>query len=283
MKEIFMDEIKKIEIEILKDVARFCDENAIDYYLAGGTLLGAIRHQGFIPWDDDIDLIMPRKDYIKFFTTYKSNKRYYIADSIINNAQHWLQAGKIFDARTIVINQNEKMKSHVWIDVFLTDGVPKNKLLQYLHFWHTRLANYIYLSTVTTYSESLHFVDKVEGSGFLKQKIRTAGKFILMMCFGKIKPSIMLRYIDRQVSKYDLNTSNKIASQIACQYFTQEIVNKKNFLARIPVKFEGCTFWGPKGYDEYLANLYGKRYMELPPLDKRISRHDFKAYWKDTK
>lgn len=154
MKEIFMDEIKKIELEILKDVAKFCDENAIDYYLAGGTLLGAIRHQGFIPWDDDIDLIMPRKDYIKFFTTYKSNKRYYIADSIINNAQHWLQAGKIFDARTIVINQNEKMKSHVWIDVFPTDGVPKNKLLQYLHFWHTRLANYIYLSTVTTYSES---------------------------------------------------------------------------------------------------------------------------------
>ena len=134
MKRLDINEIKQIELDILVNIAKFCDEYGLRYYLAGGTLLGAIRHKGFIPWDDDIDIIMPREDYIKFFKTYKSDCGFYKADSILNNADYWLQTGKVFDLRTIVINNNEKYQFNIWIDVFPTDGVPKNIFLRYVHF-----------------------------------------------------------------------------------------------------------------------------------------------------
>ncbi len=282
MKRLDINEIKQIELDILVNIAKFCDEYGLRYYLAGGTLLGAIRHKGFIPWDDDIDIIMPREDYIKFFKTYKSDCGFYKADSILNNADYWLQTGKVFDLRTIVINNNEKYQSNIWIDVFPTDGVPKNIFLRYVHFLHIKIANYIYLSTVTTYSKSHHFVDKLEKMSGFKQKLRTYGKYTLIVLFGSwLKPSKILKYIDKQVSKYPLNTSNKIASQVACQYFMKEIVDGQNFIDRIAVYFEGHRFWAPKGYDEYLSNLYGENYMKLPPVDKQVSRHKFKAYWKE--
>lgn len=281
MKEIDLEELKSIELDILKDVTRFCDEYNLRYFLCGGTLLGAIRHKGFIPWDDDIDLIMPRKDYEKFFLTYISENGYYFADGITNNPNHWMAAGKVLDKRIVVKNNNEKYESSVWIDIFPTDGVPKNKIIRYLHFWHTKIVNYLYLSTVTTFSESKHYVDKLDKFGELKQSVRTFGKYILIKLFGNMNPSILLRYIDKQVSKYPISESEQIASQTACQYFMREIVDKKNFLEQVPVEFEGHKFWGPKGYDEYLTNLYGPNYMELPPVEKRKSRHDFEAYWKE--
>lgn len=283
MDTINSKELQKLELNMLVDVANFCDKHGIRYYLCGGTLLGALRYKGFIPWDDDIDIIMPRPDYERFFNEYKSIHSYYIADSIINNPYHWLGPGKIFDKRTVLQNFNEKFVSHVWIDIFPTDGVPRNKLIRFFHFWHTRLINYVYLSTVTTYSGSKHFVDKVDQSQFanLKQKIRTVGKYIFMILFGHIKPSIVLKYMDNQIKRYPIENADEIASQVSCQYFMREIVNRDNFLKQISFNFEGHKFWGPKGYDEYLGHLYGLNYMEPPPIEKRISRHDFIAYWKD--
>ena len=100
MKKIETEEMKKLELDMLIDVAKFCDENDIRYYLSGGTLLGAVRHKGFIPWDDDIDISMPRPDYLKFVSTYNGSSEFYQVQSIENNDKYWRTFAKVFDTRT---------------------------------------------------------------------------------------------------------------------------------------------------------------------------------------
>lgn len=100
MKVICTDEMKHIQLDILKNVAKFCDENRIRYYLGFGTMLGAVRHKGFIPWDDDIDILMPRPDYLRFVKVFnKSNDRYEVKSIEIDEA-YWNTFAKVFDLQT---------------------------------------------------------------------------------------------------------------------------------------------------------------------------------------
>ena len=116
-------EIKKIELDILKDVASFCDKNKIHYILIYGTLLGAIRHNGFIPWDDDVDIAIPRNEYETFIATYKNN-RYQVMDYSINKNFEYA-FGKVVDTRTLVEeNTIRKGSFGVYIDVFPIETVP---------------------------------------------------------------------------------------------------------------------------------------------------------------
>ena len=100
-RRLTLAEMQDLEYDILCIVADFCEQNGIRYGLAGGTLLGAVRHGGFIPWDDDIDIVMPRPDYERFIREYKSNNPYYTLTSIQNNQHHLYTFAKIFDNCTI--------------------------------------------------------------------------------------------------------------------------------------------------------------------------------------
>ena len=101
MKAICTDEMKHIQLDILKNVAKFCDENRIRYYLGFGTMLGAVRHKGFIPWDDDIDILMPRPDYLRFVKVFnKSNDRYEVKSIEIDEA-YWNTFAKVLICRHI--------------------------------------------------------------------------------------------------------------------------------------------------------------------------------------
>ena len=127
MREISSDEIKQIELDILKDVAKFCDAHGLRYFLSDGTLLGAVRHKGFIPWDDDIDIMMPYKDYQQFVKGYFHE--YYYVNSIEKDLSYPLLFAKVFDKRTCC-NMVGDDSPHVWIDIFPLMGLPANKLLK---------------------------------------------------------------------------------------------------------------------------------------------------------
>lgn len=284
MKEISPKEIKKIELEILKDVARFCDENAIDYYLAGGTLLGAIRHQGFIPWDDDIDIIMPRPDYMKFLASYNASTTIYKVNSIYNTDNWYATFAEVEDNRTVRVNagfeNNHKMA--LSIDVFPMDGSPENYLCRRF-FWglNNFLARVFILST-QSFKCSRHYADQDIAFSRIRTFLRTGLKWFFIPLAKCTKIYNLNLMINKLAAHYNVATSTYVGCSVFPHYGYAECIHRKSFLKTTKRIFERSMFNTPTDYDEYLSNLYGD-YMRIPPENKRISHHDFKAYWKDTK
>ena len=127
MKEISFEESKKLELDILLAVADFCNKNNLTYFLAYGTLIGAIRHKGFIPWDDDIDIQMPREDYNKFIETFSHERYKTIAPGTPLSKHSFV---KVIDTETVKIEAHKKYKKGflgVDIDIFPLDGTPSDE------------------------------------------------------------------------------------------------------------------------------------------------------------
>ena len=127
-----LNKLHSIQVEILDEIIRICDSNNLDYYLIGGTLLGAIRHKGFIPWDDDLDIAMPRDAYDKFISLcYSELSDDYILDSFKNNSGYWLPFIKIRKKNTIyeekAISAKRNIPKGVWVDIFPLDNVKTQK------------------------------------------------------------------------------------------------------------------------------------------------------------
>ena len=144
--------LQKVELMILKDFIKICDENNLNYFLYGGTLLGAIRHKGFIPWDDDLDVIMFRKDYEKFLKIMENNEindKYEILD-IRYNEDYFFNFGKMILNNTklhSVDYSQIKFNKGIFIDIFILDNLPKNKIKQY--FFRT---NFFLMDRILTMS-----------------------------------------------------------------------------------------------------------------------------------
>ncbi len=268
MKEIFIDELKSLELEILQTVHDFCIKNNINYSICGGTLIGALRHKGFIPWDDDIDIIMTRSDYEKFKTLFNEQK-----DSPLkfidcfNNRQFFQPFGKVVNTKTKLIETYARPIDDmgVYIDVFPVDGIPagdKNRE----KFWRkiTKIKN---LNTVI-YEKS------IDGENPIKHFIR----ILLFYMFRPFPANIIAKKISRFAQKVDFNASDTVASSIF-GYGRDEETVKSAYNSYVDVEFEGRKFKAMSGYETFLRNIYGD-YMQLPPEEKRVLKHDFKAYWR---
>ena len=142
MKEMTHKEVKQLQLDILSSVHDFCDSNGLRYSLAGGTLLGAVRHKGFIPWDDDIDILMPRPDYELFIQKYQ--KEHHVVQNYITDKGYFFLFTKIYDDRTTIIE--DRTKTGVCIDVFPVDGLPnKENSEKDTFFFLFIILNYLYI------------------------------------------------------------------------------------------------------------------------------------------
>lgn len=257
-----LEEMKSIELEMLIHIDKFCKEHNICYSLCGGTLLGAIRHQGFIPWDDDIDIFMPRPDYQRFIALYNNFHPRFTLQNIYNDDSYYFLHSKVYDNRTVLVESSAC--NGVFIDIFPIDGLPEysecqkyyDRMMCLVH----RLAK---TSKVYKYKENFlyHYI-----SYGLKRIIYPSRKKIICQ-------------LDEMFSQYPFYESQYAGAIVARRYRLKEHMESSIFKQYSSVKFEGHFFSVIKEYDVYLRNIYGN-YMDLPPVEKRVSHHNFVVYWK---
>lgn len=282
MRELTPEELKQKEFEILKVVAEYCEQKGLRYYLAGGTLIGAIRHKGFVPWDDDIDLIMPRTDFMKFISVFNEDNKFYKVNCIFNNKEWYSTFAEVEDIRTVKTYDSFNINSvhGVNIDIFITDGTPNSiwgrKILWYINNFLSR----ILILSHQRFKVSKFYSDQDVKNANFKKWVRTAIKFIAIPLARCTRCFNLAMLVHRIAMQFDVDKSKYIGVSTFPLYGYKECVSAKDFLKIEKRLFEGEYFNTPYNYDEYLSNLYGD-YMKLPPKEKQVSHHNFKAYWKD--
>ena len=259
MKELTIEENKKLLLNLLINVASFCDNHQIKYSIAYGTLIGAIRHKGFIPWDDDIDIIMMRDDYERFCSLYKDT-RYIIVRG--DNQPNHLHV-RVSDSATMIKHSkksiaNKYYKDGLWIDVFPIDKVPDS------------LRGYRFHKRIVQIFAGLRQTGEIGGKNFLKRMARLPLKPFAKV-FGRLAEKRMVRY----------NKTNKqTVANLGVYYLNFPPFPLSYMNDFIDVEFDGHTFKAIKEYDAFLRGVYGD-YMQFPPENKRIAHHHYKAYLKE--
>lgn len=265
MKPIDIEERKRLQQDILDAVSSFCKEKGLRYSLACGTMLGAVRHKGYIPWDDDIDIYMPREDYEKlnkFFPDILSG-RYEMA-SLERRDRWWNCFAKVYDNRTLVCEEKNRRKHiGVSIDVFPVDDVPCDEE-EWLSFNRKRrsMVQRLRLSCIR-FSQSHKWYKNVALVG-IKLLFRHSRKRALA--------------INDYIKSYNGKGSDRVFE--CCQ----GLIAKRPFPKRLfddlkETEFEGKMYSAFADADTYLSLQYGKDYMTPPPPEKRTSLHTDKAYW----
>ncbi len=275
MSELSLKEIQSQSLEVLQTVHEFCVAEGIQYSLAYGTLIGAIRHKGFIPWDDDIDIIMPRPDYERFVRTFSAPGLGIISEK---DPDYYLNYCRVFDTVKTgchtILPVGKNYTGGVWIDVFPADGVSDDyeafggNVARYKKIWMLQL-RYRYAQASlkdifrTCGIKDLCILLAIKLSGQGRKRLDAINAQVrenaCRIPYGSSLHWSQLEVLDDGVRNYQL-----------CEDFEETI----------DAPFEGHTFKIMKGYDRVLRNIYGD-YMQLPPENQRQPKHGHVTlYWK---
>jgi lipopolysaccharide cholinephosphotransferase len=249
--------LRTVQIELLDEFVRICKENNLTYFLTAGTLLGAVRHKGFIPWDDDIDVAMPRSDYEKFLDIYdkNNNSNYYTlsyrSPQIVDHNNQFTKLckrGTIFAENTA----NPSMYPGIYIDIFPFDNCilffapVQTKIIK------TILNLYRYKTQITNSKKKINRIVCKILFLFLSAKFFNSLHFKLHLLFNKFNT----KYISFFSARYG---------------YKRETHKYSELFPLSKVSFEGNEYNAPGNWDLFLKELYGNNYMELPPIEKRES------------
>lgn len=264
MREVTFDESRKIQLDILIYFDDYCKQHDLHYSLGEGTLIGAIRHKGFIPWDDDIDLLMPREDYDRFMKTY--NGKYRLI-SIFTEKRWWSCYSRLTDENTLVEFENPNHNYHgLWISLLPIDNYPDDK-----NEWET---------AEKLFNKYLKY-GRIKDSYWVKNVsfFRNLIKYPLKVILWPLSYNRIGRKCEDVLKSFD-NKTRKQKGQMACIWHDPWVFDAVLIDGFVDVEFEGHKFPALQGYDAYLRRQYSD-YMQLPPEEKRMAKHDYKAYWKD--
>lgn len=272
LKEINIEQLKKIQLDILLKVKDFCDEHDLKYFLYYGSLLGAVRHKGYIPWDEDIDLGMPRPDYDLFVKSFNNSYTHLEVMAPELCLDYYAPYANVYDNRTVL---QEGAISHkgkdigVKIDVFPIDGVAddydeykrsKKKIRRYRRILQSR-----YYNLTALFSTNKRFFCKL---------------LLIRILTFYFRMSDIQMLIAKEAKKIKYDSANFVDQMTFVDEYGYSRLRKCIFESPINIEFEGSLFKAPRDYDTVLKTIYGD-YMQLPPEEQRVPHHGFTAYWKD--
>jgi lipopolysaccharide cholinephosphotransferase len=265
------DELRNFQftqVTILKEIDRICKKHNINFFLYFGTLLGAIRHQGFIPWDDDIDIGMFRYDYDNFINACKTDLgNDYFLQTIDTDPGYGNTQGRILLNNTLLVTEHSKYtksKTGVSVSIFVFYCLPKNPFIQKIHIYFTRLL-------IRAYKLKKKYSFPAPNS-LLKVL------FLLFAGFISIFPSLLIKkLLYHYMLKYNKSKKTDDLNVICCELEFRTVCKLKDITQLKLSKFEDENYSIPVNYDKLLKNIYGN-YMELPPIEQRTAKHKMLEY-----
>lgn len=265
MNLIKSDELKRLQVSILDAVHDFCIENKLNYSLAYGTLLGAIRHKGYIPWDDDIDIMLPRKDY-DYFVNHFKHPYYRVVDDKYSK-DYWFPFAKVVDTRTVIDElSNMPLKLGVNIDIFPVDNYPDDLKESRRLFNRKKIFNYLH---------NIKMIKISKNRSFIKNLILET----LQVITYPIHMNVIVNKMIEISRSYQFSSTHWKGNIVSSGSRFEERVPSKWFDKTKDVEFEGKSYRAVSEYDALLKAMYGN-WRELPPIEKQVTHHAFKAYWK---
>lgn len=266
---VSLDQLKKIQLDMLIELVKFCNQHHIVYYLSGGTLLGAVRHKGFIPWDDDIDVNIPRPDCERLQKLSGGKIGPYVLQLPSADSPYHSESWRMYDTRYVIESFwggtiKEPVYYAVFIDIFPIEGLPES-----------------YKSCVWHYRKMV-FLRKMMNSS-LRSGWR--GKSLSAKCFHLISGPFTravgykrwYNWMQRTATRYAYKDAKYVGVMTAPNQAISERVLKEAYTPVRIVEFEGMKLNGPGNFETYLTQLYGD-YMKLPPKEKQVSHHAFSIY-----
>lgn len=270
MKEIQIDELRELQMQILDYVDAFCRSNNIKYTISGGTLLGAVRHGGYIPWDDDIDIQMLRSEYVRFTELWNKQKdtHPYTFISIESGNGMGYPFGKISNLKT-VLYYNGVARTGVYIDVFPVDNVKdmndfksRHEKIQKLYAKQYRIFAWQQVKTAICQQGKLWL--------YLKH-IRT---FLFGAGRSREKLAVIINRLSQRQNAEECNYVFEMIAGSICK----RPIPKDVFHEYKDISFENRTYMAVCDHDSYLTATFGD-YMKLPPVEKRVLQHGYEVYW----
>jgi len=248
--------LQMTQLEILDEIVRICESNDIHYYLVGGTLLGAVRHKGFIPWDDDLDIAMPRQDYIKFCDLCRTELAAdYLLHNIETDKRYWLIFGKVRKKGTAIAEEGLKRlntEKGIYVDIFPFDEAPEEKLCV-----RTRIVKTLANAICYKRGVVLPYTKKQKLVGVLLKPFSIAFLTRLQMKLMQHNANKGYPYYINYGSGYDP---------------VKQTIPKDKYEPYKLAEFEGKQYRIPNDADYVLRRIYND-YMQLPPVEKRVLRH----------
>ena len=250
-------------LEILKYFIAICEENNLRYWAGGGTCLGALRHQGFIPWDDDLDVFMPRPDYEKLFKIWDNvskDTKYKLCRTDFNKNYHH-RVMQIVDLSTTFINKrsvNEDIEHGVYIDIIPMDASAKTKAGKLKQIYNSVIFS-VY---------NIQILPEFQGG----KAMRMGTQFLLDVVKDNKRRYKIWKKAEKDMTKYDWETAEE-AVELATSFSSLLQPRPREWFERKKATFEDIEIYIPSGAEEYMTAIYGD-YMKLPPVEEQVVKHN---------
>lgn len=256
-----IEELHKVELDLIQEIIEICQKNEIKYFMIGGSLLGAVRHQGFIPWDDDVDIGMVREDYDRFLKVapQELSKPYYFLQTEQSDQNYAFGYAKLLD-ESIYIEEKRNIndaRKGVFVDIFPFDKVPDGDVERSI-----QQSRYKYLNARIILSSNYRLMDTE-----ITTKIRK------LQTNQSHKTEEYKEKRDELARTYNQDDTIEMYKNLSSQYsYEKELVSEKELATVVSVPFENLTVTILSAYDAILSRMYGD-YLQLPPENKQIEKH----------